>query len=129
MSNQMVTFELKGDFKKTHGFFERCLEIFKLGYLDKYGQRGVDALSANTPKDTGLLSSSWTYEIVHKGSSARIVWHNTDIENGYNVAILIQYGHATKDGAFVEGIDFINPALQPIFEEIAEDAWREVTNL
>ena len=130
MANNMVTFEEHGDFKKLNNFFEKCLEIVHFGFLDKYGRRGVEALSAATPKDTGLAASSWSYEIVREGkNTVSLQWHNDDIENGYNVAILVQYGHATKNGSWVEGIDFINPALTPIFEEIKDEVWKEVNKL
>lgn len=123
----MLTIITKGDkFKRLNGFLERCKDSLHLGVLDKYGQLGVDALIENTPKETGLLASSWYYEIRHDKKGASIVWMNSDIEGGYNVAILIQYGHATKSGTFVEGIDYINPSLKPVFDQIAEDLWKEV---
>ena len=115
-----------GEFKKVNSFLQRCLEIGNLGYLDKYGKRGVDALSAATPKDTGRASSSWRYEIHRENGEVRLEWHNDDIENGYPVIIGCQYGHATKNGSWVEGVDFINPALRPIFNEIKNDVLKEV---
>ena len=124
----MITFVQKGDFNNTFKFFEKAKEIVNLGVFDKYGRMGVEALSSNSPKDTGLLSESWTYSIEHYKNGSRIVWSNNDVEHGRNVAILVQYGHATKNGTFVNGIDFINPAMKPIFERIADELWKEVDN-
>ena len=125
MSN-LITVTQHGGFKKANSFLERCLEIGKLGALDRYGRKGVEALSAATPKDTGLASSSWSYKIQRDEGEVRIEWHNDDIENGFPVVIGIQYGHATKNGSWVEGVDFINPALRPLFDEIKEDVLKEV---
>lgn len=97
-----------------------------MGLLDKYGKLGVQALQDATPRDTGLASSSWNYTIDRSSDGVRLSWSNSDIENGYNVAILIQYGHGTKSGTYVEGRDFINPAMQSIFDNIAKDLWKEV---
>lgn len=123
----MITFEGKGDFKKTNSFFEKLLENFNVGALDKYGKLGVEALSAATPVDTGLAASSWYYKIEHDKGSSKIIWGNSDIEGGCNVAILVQYGHGTRNGGYVQGRDFINPAMRPVFDEIADKAWKEVT--
>lgn len=123
----MIKVEVDGDFRKTDRFFEKLLEVANIGVLDKYGRMGVSALSAATPQDTGLASSSWYYTIEHSKGSSTITWCNSDIEGGYNVAILIQYGHGTRNGGFVQGRDFINPAMRPVFDEIADSAWKEVT--
>lgn len=130
MADKTVSFSVKGgnDFRKANGFLERCLEVAKLGYLDRYGRRGVEALSAATPIDTGLAASSWSYDIERSDGQVRLTWHNSDIENGCNVAVLVQYGHATKSGSWVEGVDFINPALAPIFEQISNDVWKELSS-
>ena len=125
----MITFRQKGDFSKLTKFFERAKEVVKLGDLDKYGREGVAALSSATPKDTGLTASSWYYKIENKNGSAKITFNNSNIQNGVPIAIILQYGHGTRNGGFVEGIDYINPAIRPIFEKIANDAWREVTRL
>lgn len=125
----MITFKQKGDFHKVDSWLERLLEFIKLGGLDKYGRQGVEALSGATPIDTGLAAHSWRYEIERGNGNTRIVWHNDDIEGGYNVALLLQYGHGTRNGGYVQGIDYINPAIQPIFDEIAQSAWKEVTSL
>ena len=125
----MITFRQKGDFSKLTKYFERLKEVVKLGDLDKYGREGVAALSSATPKDTGLTADSWYYEIENKNGSAKISFNNSNIQNGVPIAIILQYGHGTRNGGFVEGIDYINPAIRPIFEKIANDAWREVTKL
>lgn len=128
MASNLITIEQHGEFKKAHSFLERCLEKVNFGYLDKYGKKGVEALSAATPKDTGLAASSWSYVINHQEKGVvTLEWHNDDIENGFPVIIGIQYGHATKSGSWVEGVDFINPALRPIFDEINRDVLKEVT--
>ena len=124
----MIKFTVKGDWSKTERFLERALNIVKLGTLDKYGQRGVDALKEATPKDTGRTADSWYYRIVHTYEGARIEWLNSSSNDGVLIAILLQYGHAFQNGEFFEGLDYINPAIKPIFEEIAEDAWRELQN-
>ena len=127
MGNQTITLTQTDGFKKANKFLERLLEKVKLGDLDKYGRRGVEALAAATPKDTGLAASSWSYTIVRSKNEVTIEWHNDDVENGFNVILGVQYGHATKSGGWVQGIDFINPAIRPIFDEIKNDLWREVT--
>lgn len=127
MGNQTITVDVHGGFEKTNRLLERCLNVIKLGNLDKYGRRGVEALKAFTPQDTGLAASSWTYKISRTNDTVTLEWHNTDIENGYNVIMGIQYGHATKSGSWVEGLDFINPALKPIFDEIKREIREEVS--
>lgn len=125
----MISFKHKGDFSKLNSFLERAKEVVKLGDLNKYGRAGVNALKQATPKDTGLTADSWSYEIVRRDDSVSIVFNNDNIQNGIPVVILLQYGHATGNGAWVEGIDFINPTLRPIFDAIAKDAWEEVRKL
>lgn len=122
----MISFEAKGDFKKLNGFFEKALNFVHLGDLDKYGEMGVKALSDASPKLTGRMSKSWYYKIERSNGTVKIIWCNSDIENGENVALLVQYGHGTRSGKYVEGRDFINPAIKPIFDEIAKGAWKEV---
>lgn len=124
----MITFHAEGDFKKLNSWFEKVLEIGNLGVLDKYGKEGVKALSNATPILTGLAASSWYYTIERKGSTVSVIWSNSDIEGGCNVALLLQYGHGTRNGGYVQGIDYINPAIRPIFEEMAKNAWKEVIN-
>lgn len=123
----MITFRQKGDFSKLTRFLERAKEAVHLGDLDKYGRQGVAALSSATPVDSGLTAKSWYYEIENKNGSATIKFNNSNIQNGVPIAIILQYGHGTRNGGWVEGRDYINPAIQPIFDEIANEAWREVT--
>jgi len=125
----MITFRQKGDFSKLTRYLERAKEVIKLGDLDKYGQEGVDALSSATPVDSGLTASSWYYKIENKNGSAIISFYNSNVNNGVPIAIILQYGHGTNNGGWVEGRDYINPAILPIFEKIANDAWEEVTKL
>ena len=125
----MISFRQKGDFSKLTQFLERAKEAVKVGDLDKYGRAGVAALSSATPIDSGLTASSWYYEIEHKNGSSTISFYNSNIQNGVPIAVILQYGHGTRNGGWVQGRDYINPAIQPIFDEIAESAWREVTKL
>ena len=125
----MITFRQKGDFSKLTRYLERVKEVVKLGDLDKYGRAGVAALASATPVDTGLTASSWYYEISNKNGLAMISFHNSNIQNGVPIAIILQYGHGTRNGGWVEGRDYINPAIRPIFDRIADDAWKEVTKL
>ena len=125
----MITFRQKGDFSRLTRFLERAKEAVRLGELDKYGRDGVAALESATPVDTGLTAKSWYYEIERKKGSVSISFHNSNIQNGVPIAIILQYGHGTRNGGWVQGIDYINPAIQPIFDEIAESAWREVTKV
>lgn len=123
----MIKFRQKGDFSRLTNFLEKAKETVKLGDLDRYGREGVAALSSATPKDSGLTASSWYYEITHENGSSSISFHNSHVNRGVNIAIILQYGHATRNGGWVEGRDYINPAIQPIFDKIAENAWKEVT--
>lgn len=123
----MISFRQKGDFSKLTRFLERAKESVHVGILDKYGKEGVAALSSATPHGTGKTAESWYYEIENKNGSATISFCNSNIQNGVNIAIILQYGHATKGGGWVKGKDYINPAIRPIFDKIAENAWKEVT--
>ena len=125
----MITFRQRGDFTKLTNFLERAKEAVHLGNLDKYGQEGVAALASATPVDTGQTANSWHYKIEQKNGSVSIGFYNTNIQNGVPIAIILQYGHATRNGGWVQGRDYINPAIQPIFDKIADTAWREVTKL
>lgn len=125
----MITFRQKGDFSKLSRYLEKIKEAAKVGVLDKYGQAGVAALSSATPVESGLTAQSWYYEIEHTKSSAVIRFLNSNVNKGVPIAIILQYGHGTGTGGWVEGRDYINPAIQPIFDNIAEDAWKEVTKL
>lgn len=125
----MIKFRQKGDFSKLTHYLEKVKEIVKLGDLDKYGREGVAALASATPVDTGLTASSWRYEIQHGNDSVSIAFYNDNIQNGVPIAIILQYGHGTRNGGYVQGRDYINPAIKPIFDKITEDAWKEVTKL
>ena len=125
----MITFRQKGDFSKLTRFLKRAKETVRLGDLDKYGRQGVAALSSATPIDSGLTAESWYYEIENKKGSATITFYNSNVQNGVPIAIVLQYGHGTRNGGWVQGRDYINPAIQPIFDEIVNEAWREVTKL
>ena len=125
----MITFTQRGDFAKLTRYLEKLKEAAKVGVLDKYGRAGVAALSSATPVDSGTTAASWNYEVKHQNASATITFKNSNINKGVNIAIILQYGHGTGTGGWVEGRDYINPAIQPIFDKIVEDAWREVTNL
>lgn len=125
----MIRVKAKGNYKKANRYLEKLLEVVKLGQLDKYGQMGVDALAASTPIDSGETASSWIYEIERDQGGARIIWSNTHVNNGVNIAVILQYGHGTGTGGYVEGRDYINPAIQPVFDQIAEEASEEVRNI
>lgn len=125
----MITFRQKGDFSKASQYLERLKEAAKLGVLDKYGREGVAALASATPTETGLTASSWTYEIERKGNSVSIVYKNSNINKGVPIAVILQYGHGTGTGGWVQGRDYINPAIQPVFDRIVDEAWKEVTKI
>lgn len=125
----MITFRQKGDFSKLTSFLERAKEAVKLGDLDKYGREGVAALSSATPVRTGLTANSWYYEIEHQNGSVSITFNNSNVNKGVPIAIILQYGHGTRNGGWVQGRDYINPAIQPVFDRIAKEAWEEVTKL
>lgn len=125
----MVTFRQRGDLSKTYRFLERAKHVIRVGDLDKFGRAGVSALASATPVDSGLTANSWYYEITNKNGVATISFHNSNIQNGIPIAIILQYGHGTRNGGWVQGRDYINPAIQPIFDQMANDAWREVTRL
>lgn len=123
----MITFRQKGDFSKLTRYLERVKEAVKLGNLDKYGREGVAALASATPIESGKTASSWYYEIENSNGSAIISFYNSNVNKGVPIAIILQYGHGTGTGGWVQGRDYINPAIQPVFDRIAEEAWREVT--
>ena len=123
----MISFRQKGDFSKTMQFLVKAKKGVNLSDLDKYGREGVAALASATPVDTGETANSWYYEIVHENGTITITFNNSHIQNGVPIAVILQYGHGTGTGGWVEGRDYINPAIQPLFDKIAENAWREVT--
>lgn len=125
----MITFRHRGDLSRTKRYLERSKEAVRLRDLDRYGREGVAALASATPVDSGLTANSWYYEIKREKESATISFKNSNIQNGVPIAIILQYGHGTRNGGWVQGRDYINPAIQPIFDRITDEAWREVTKL
>ena len=123
----MISFRHNGDFSKLTSFLEKVKQVVKISDLDKYGKEGVAALMSATPKDTGLTANSWSYEIIRSSGNIKIVWNNSNIQNGVPIAVILQYGHGTKNGGYVQGRDYINPAIQPVFDRIAKESWKEVT--
>lgn len=124
----MISFRQKGDFSKLTRYFERIKEAVNLSILDKYGREGVAALASATPVDSGKTASSWYYKIKHSNGTATLSFHNSNVNDGVPIAIILQLGHGTGTGGYVQGRDYINPAIQPLFDKIAEDAWREMRN-
>ena len=112
-----------GDFGNFKKFAKRATSAIVWSPLDELGRRGVEALAQNTPVETGLTASSWGYEIVKKGGVTRLIWTNSHINDGVPIAVILQYGHGTGTGGYVEGVDYINPAIRPIFDEIADRVW------
>ena len=122
----MIRIKAKGNFSKSYKFFEKCKNLVHLGDFDKYGKMGVEALKAATPIDSGNTANSWDYTIKNNRSGIAITWTNSNVNDGVPVAILVQYGHATGTGGYVSGIDYINPALKPVFDHISEEIWEEL---
>lgn len=125
----MITFRQKGDFSKLTRYLERVKSISHTSILDKYGKEGVAALSSATPVKSGRTANSWYYEIEYQKGSVSIIFKNSNINEGVPIAIILQYGHGTRNGGWVQGRDYINPAIQPIFDNIADELWKEVTKL
>lgn len=125
----MIKFRQKGDFSKLDRYFRRVKGTVKIDILDKYGRAGVAALSSATPVETGQTASSWYYTIEHQNGREVLNFNNSHLEKGVPIAVILQYGHGTGTGGWVEGIDYINPALKDIFNKLAADAWKEVTRL
>lgn len=124
----MIRFKQRGDFKKTRIFLDKCRDIAGMDSIyETYGQKGVQALRDATPRDTGKTADSWDYKVTKLPSAIQITWTNSNRVNGVPIAIILQYGHGTRNGGFVQGRDYINPTLQPIFDELANKLWREVT--
>lgn len=123
----MISFRQKGDFSKVTNFLEGIKDVFDLSILDKYGREGVAALSRATPKDTGRTADSWSYKTTREGKRVTLSFHNSNIQNGVPIAIILQYGHGTGWGGYVQGRDYINPAIKPVFDKLTEEAWKEVT--
>ncbi len=124
----MIRFKHTGNFKNTERFFKKATEASYLRVLEEYGKAGVDALASMTPAETGKTAASWGYEIVQTRNGYSIYWTNSNVNNGVNIALILQYGHGTGTGGYVQGIDYVNPAIRPIFESMANEAWKEVTS-
>ena len=125
----MISFSHKGDFSKLTKYLRNAKEAARFRFLSKYGQEGVAALASATPIDSGKTANSWSYTIEEDRNSVAIVFHNTNIQNGVPIAIILQYGHGTGTGGWVQGREYINSAIQPIFDRIANEAWKGVTKL
>ena len=123
----MISIRHKGDFSKTTRFLKNAKSRARISNLDAYGKEGVAALASATPVDSGLTANSWYYKIDYKEGTTTLSFHNSNIQNGVPIAIILQYGHGTRNGGWVRGRDYINPSVRPIFDKIAENAWREVT--
>jgi len=123
---KIIVFKQKGNFKKTRKFLKRCSNLQLDDLLDQYGKEGVEALARATPKDTGKTAASWNYAVHKSDGRITITWSNSNIVDGVPIAVILQYGHGTRNGGYVEGVDYINPAMRPIFERIAQRAWGEV---
>lgn len=125
----MISFRQKGDFSKLTSYLVKAKNAVNIGDLDKYAREGLSALKSATPFKSGKTAESWYYEITNNKGVAKITFYNSNIQNGVPIAIILQYGHGTRNGGWVEGKDYINPSIQPIFDRITEHAWREVTKL
>lgn len=125
----MIVIKQKGSFDNTEKFLKQVAKASYMGIFDRYGKQGVTALASATPTDSGLTANSWGYEIQKTPSMVKIIWTNSNIVDGVPIAVILQYGHATGNGGYVQGRDYINPVMQPLFNQIAEEAWKEVTRL
>lgn len=123
----MITIESEGEWKLTRNWFDRMTKLDLALIMNQFGKEGVSALAAATPSKSGLTSKSWNYEVTRKGNNWKITWTNSNVNKGANIAVLIQYGHGTRNGGYVVGRDYINPAIRPVFDKIAQKAWKEVT--
>ena len=123
----MITIESQGDWKMTRNWFDRMTKLDLALIMNQFGKEGVSALRAATPSKSGLTAKSWNYEVTRKGNNWKITWTNSNVNKGANIAVLIQYGHGTRNGGYVVGRDYINPAIRPVFDKIAQKAWKEVT--
>lgn len=125
----MLSVRHKGDFSKATKYLSKVVKVVNAKDLEKYGEEGVSALKSATPVNTGATANSWYYEVECGKGSSTIRFCNSNIQNGVPIAIILQYGHGTRNGGWVEGRDYINPAIQPIFDKIVNNAWREVTRI
>lgn len=126
---EIISFRHKGDFSKLSQYLEKIKSAIRMDIFNKYGKMGVEALTSATPVDSGKTASSWYYKIKKGDGITVISFHNSNINKGIPIALLIQYGHGTRNGGYVQGRDYINPALRPIFDQLADFAWKEVTNI
>lgn len=124
-----VKFRHKGDFSKVTRYLKKSKGAVRRIDFDKYGRAGVTALASATPVDSGETANSWTYEVKRSANTASITFYNSHVNQGVPIAIILQYGHGTGTGGYVQGRDYINPAVQPIFDQLADSAWKEVTKL
>lgn len=124
----MISFKTIGSFDDFESYLEALVKLDVMDVLDGCGQAGVSALAAATPVRSGVTSESWTYEVTVEGGVYTIAWENTDVHDGFPIAIMLQYGYATGTGGYVQGRDYINPAIEPVFEQIADDVWKAVTS-
>lgn len=124
-----IHFIHKGNFSKTEKLLKKSLGLDYRSVLEKYAQKGVEALSYATPIESGETAASWYYEIIQNEGNISIIWNNSHVNKGVNIAVILQYGHGTRNGGYVQGRDYINPALRPIFDELAEAAWKEVSSI
>lgn len=125
----MISFKHKGDFKNIETFFNGAINPTYLKVLERYGQIGVGALASATPVESGETARSWDFYITHYKTYSKITWTNSNVKNRIPIAIILQYGHSTGTGGYVQGRDYINPAIQPLFDKLADDVWKEVTDL
>ena len=125
----MITFKQTGNFNKTIRFLEKNKILQYKQILDRYAREGLMALKAATPVESGETATAWNYKITQTGTTIKITWTNSHVVDGVPIAILLQYGHATRNGGYVQGKDYINPALKPVFDKIAEEAWKEVVGV
>lgn len=125
----MIRFRHKGDFRRTESIFQKIRQRSYLRVLEKYGKAGVSALTSATPKESGETASAWGYEIQQTRNGCSIFFTNSHINQGVNIAVILQYGHGTGSGGYVKGVDYINPAIRPIFDQLANEAWKEVTSI
>lgn len=124
----MIQFKQKGDFEKLDNFFKKATNVINMQTIKQYCDEGIKRLEKATPKDTGVTSKSWSYDIKNQNGLITISFLNSNINKGVPIAVILQFGHATKNGGWVEGIDYINPAIRPIFEKIADDSWDYIIN-
>lgn len=124
----VITFHHKGNFQKTDDFLKKAKQGDYFRSLERFAQEGVNALASATPIDSGKTAASWDYTISRSKGSVSITWTNSNINDGVNIAVIIQYGHGTRNGGYVQGRDYINPAIRPVFDKIAENVWKEVTS-